>query len=71
MLGLVDLEMYNSSFNITEENIKFKLFKNPDGESVSVSYEKVRDEIERDLDISNITATDLLDDLIGPIIIEE
>ena len=34
-------------------------------------YIKVRDEIERDLDISDITAADLQDDLIGPIIIEE
>ena len=31
----------------------------------------VRDEIEKDLDISDITATDLQDDLIAPIIIEE
>ena len=36
-----------------------------------VSYEKVRDEIERDLDISDIRATDLQDDIIGPIIIKE
>ena len=36
-----------------------------------VSYEKVRDEIEKDLDIEDITAEDLQDDIIGPIIIEE
>ena len=71
MLGLVDLEVYNSTFNITEENNKFKLYKFPDEKSGGVTYEKVRDEIERDLDIEDITAQDLQDDIIGPIIIEE
>jgi len=59
MLGLIDLDVYNSDFNITEENNKFKLYKYLVGKSVIVSYEKVRDEIEKDLDISVITATDL------------
>ena len=36
-----------------------------------VSYEKDRDEIEKVLDTSDITATDLQDDIIGPGIIEE
>ena len=36
-----------------------------------VSHEKVRDEIEKDLGIEDITAADLQDDIIGPIIIEE
>ena len=67
MIGLTDLEVYNSFFNITEENNKFKLYKFPDG----ITYEKVRDEIEKDLDIEDITAEDLQDDIIGPIIIEE
>ena len=71
MLGLVDLEVYNSIFNITEKNIKFKLYKFPDEKVGGITYEKVRDEIERDLDISDITAADLQDDIIGPIIIEE
>ena len=30
MLGLTVLEVYNSVFNITEENNKFELFKFPD-----------------------------------------
>ena len=30
MLGLIDLEVYNSIFNITEENNKFELCKFPD-----------------------------------------
>ena len=71
MIGLVDLEVYNSIFNITEENNKFKLYKFPDEKAGGVTYEKVRDEIEKDLDIEDITAEDLQDDIIAPIIIEE
>ena len=71
MLGLTDPEVYNSIFNITEENNKFKLYKFPDEKAGGVTYEKVRDEIEKDLDIEDITAEDLEDDIIGPIIIEE
>ena len=62
MLGLVDLEVYNSFFNITEENNKFKLYKFPDEKAGGVTYEKVRDEIEKDLDISDITAADSQDE---------
>ena len=71
MIGLVDLEVYNSIFNITEENNKFELYIFPDEKSGGISNEKIRDEIERDLDISDITAADLQDDIIGPIIIDE
>ena len=71
MLGLVDLEVYNSIFYITEENNKFELYKFSDEKAGGVTYEKVRDEIEKDLDIEDITATDLQDDIIGPIIFEE
>ena len=71
MIGLTDLEVYNSIFNITEQNNKLKLYKFPDEKAGGVSYEKVRDEIERDLDISDITNTDLQDDIIGPGIIDE
>ena len=69
MIGLVNLEVYNSIFNITEENNKFKLYKFPDEKIGGISY--TRDEIERDLDISDITDADLQDDIIAPIIIEE
>ena len=71
LLGLVDLEVYNSIVNITEENNKIELYKFPDEESDGLSYEKVRDEIERHLDISDIRATDLHDEIIGPIIVKE
>ena len=71
MIGLTDLEVYNSIFNITEENNKFELYKFPDKKAGGVPYEKVRDKIETDLDISDITASDLQDDLISPFIIKE
>ena len=59
MIGLTDLEVYNSFFNITEENNEFELYKIPDEKSGGVSYEKVTDETEKDLDNSDSTATDL------------
>ena len=71
MIGLRDLEVYNSIFNITQENNKCENYKFPDEKSGGVTYEKVRDVIEKDLDISDITAADLQDDIIAPIIIEE
>ena len=71
MRRLTDLEVYTSIFNITEEKNKFELYNFPDEKFGGVSYDKVRDEIEKDLDISDITATDLQDDFIGPIIIKE
>ena len=71
MIGLTDLEVYNSIYNITEENNKFELYKFPDEKAGGISYTKVRDEIEKDLDIEDITAQDLQDEIIAPIIIKE
>ena len=71
MIGLTVLEVYNSVFNINTTNNNFKLYKFPDKKAGGVSYEEVRDEIEKDLDISDITATDLDDDTIGLIVNEE
>ena len=70
-IGLTYLEVYNSIFNITEENNKFELYKFPDEKAGGVTYEKVRDEIEKYLDIEDITAEDLQDEIIAPIINEE
>ena len=70
MMGLTILEVYNSIFNITEEN-KFELYKFTDSKIGDISYEKVWDENEKDLGITDITATDLQDYIIGPIIIQE
>ena len=71
MFGLTDLEVYISIFNITEQNNKLQLYKFPDEKTGGVSFTKVRNEIERDLDMSDFTATDLQDDIIGPTIFEE
>ena len=71
MIGLLSLEVYNSIFNITEENNKLKLYKFPDEKSGGVSYEKIRDETEKDMDISDITASDLQNEIIGPFVIKE
>ena len=71
MLVLKSLELYSSVFNITEENNKFILFKFPDEKSGGVSYDKFRDEIEGDLDFSDITATYLQADIIEIFIFEE
>ena len=71
MIGLTNLEVYNYNFNITEENNKFELYQFPDEKIGGISCTKVRDEIEKDLEFSDITAADLEDDIIAPIIIEE
>ena len=71
MIGLTDIEVYNSILNKTEKNNKFQLLTFPDETIGGITYTKVRDEIERDLDISDITNEDLQDDIIAPIIIEE
>ena len=71
MIGLTDLEVYNSIYNITEENNKLQNYNFPEDKIGGISYTKVKDEIERDLDISDITDEDLQDDKIAPIIIAE
>ena len=71
MVGLTELEVYNSVFNITEENIKFEHYKFPELYNPDISDTKVRDEIESDLGITDITATDLQDDIIDPIIFKD
>ena len=68
MLGLTILEIFNSIFNIPEEKSNFELYKFPDEKTGGVSYEKVRDEIEKDLDISDITDTNLRDIMIAQIL---
>ena len=70
MISLLDLELYNSIFNETEQNNKIQLYKFPDEKAGGVSYEKVRMRL-KNLDISDITATDLQNDIKAPIVIEE
>ena len=71
MIGLTSPEVYNSNFNINTTNNKFEFYRFPDKKTGGVSSEKVRDEIEKDFDESDITDADLEDDIIGPIFLEE
>ena len=71
MTGVTSLEVHNSIFSKTKENIKFELYIFPNSKIVGISYEKVRDEVEEDLGVTDVTAIDLQDELIGPNIIEE
>ena len=70
-IGLILLGVYNSIFKIREENNDFEFYKFPDERTGGVSYENVKNEIEKDVEITDITATGLQDDIKGPIIIEE
>ena len=71
MIGLISLEVHSSIFKITEENNEFQLYIFPDEKVCGFSYGKVRDGIGRDLEITDIIATDLQDEIRGSIIIEE
>ena len=63
MLGLIDLEVYNSIFNITKENNKFDLYTDTFDE---FSFMELKDGVEEILNISNITDAHLEDDKLGP-----
>ena len=66
-LGLVDLEVYNSIFNITEENNNFEIYRDM---SDKFGFLEIKDELEEILNISNITNEHLNDEIIGPRIID-
>ena len=65
------MEVHNSIFNITEENNNFEPYIFPVSKIGGIAFKKVKDEIEKDFDVSDITATDLHDEITGPFIIEE
>ena len=67
MLGLIDLEVYNSIFNITKENNKFELYTDTFDE---FSFEELKDEVEEILNIPEITDDHLEDDTLAPRIAE-
>ena len=67
ILGLIDLEVYNSIFNITKENNKLELYTDSFDE---FSFEELRDEVEEILNISNITDDHLEDETLAPRIAE-
>ena len=49
IIGLTGLEVKKSIFIITDENNKFELYKFLDLKSGAVSYQKIRDKTEKDL----------------------
>ena len=63
MLGLIDLEVYNSLFKITKKNNKFELYTDNFNE---FSFEELKDEVEEILNIPEITDAHLEDDTLGP-----
>ena len=68
MLGLVDLEVYNSIFNITETNNKFELYRDT---SAKFGFLELKDELEEIPNISHITNEHLDDEVLGQRIIDE
>ena len=67
MLGLKDLEVYNSIFNITKENNKFELYTDTFDE---FSFEELKDDVEEIFNIPEITDDHLEDDILAPHIAE-
>ena len=68
MLGLVDLEVYNSIFNITEEINKFEIDRDT---PTKFQFLDLKDELEEILGIPHITRDHLLDDETASRIIDE
>ena len=66
MLGLVDLEVYNSLFNINKTNNKFEFYVDTFDE---LSFTELKDEVGETLSIPNITDDHLEDETIAPRII--
>ena len=67
MLGLTDLEVCNSLFNITKDNNKFELYTDTFDE---FSFEELKDEVDEILNIPNITFDHLEDETKGSCIIK-
>ena len=67
MLGSIDLEVYNSVFNITKENNKFELYTDTSDE---FSFGELEDELEEILIIPNITDDHLEDKTTAELIIK-
>ena len=67
MVGLTDLELYNSIFIITKENNKFELYTDIFDE---FSFEQLKDEVEEILNIPKITDSHLEDETLTPLIID-
>ena len=68
MIGLTDLEVYNSIFNKTEKNNKLEIFRDT---STKFGFLELGDELEEILNISHLSQQHLQDEIIGPRIIDE
>ena len=68
MIGLTNLEVYNSIFNITEENNKFEIKRDM---TAKFGFLELKDELEEILDIPHNTSEHLDDEILGPRIIDE
>ena len=68
MISLTDLEVYNSIFNITEENNKFEIYRDT---PTKFQFLDLKDELEEILNIPHITREHLLDDETASRIIDE
>ena len=60
MVGLTDLEAYNSIFIITEENNKFELYTD------TFEFTELKDDLEEIHKNSNVTSKHLQDEIIEP-----
>ena len=67
MLGITDLEVYNSIFNITKENNKFELYTDTFDE---FSFEELKDEFEEILEIPIFTDDHLEEEITGPRVVK-
>ena len=67
MLGLIDLDVYNSIFIITKENNKFELYTDTFDE---FSFEELKDEVGEILIIPEIKDDHLEDDILAPRVAE-
>ena len=68
MIGLTNLEIYNSFFIITKENNKFEIYRDT---PTKVPFLELKDELEESLNIPHITREHLLDDETASRIIDE
>ena len=68
MVGLTDLEVYNSIFNITEENNKFEINRDS---SNKFGFLELKDELEEILNVSHISKEHLEGEILRPRIIDE
>ena len=67
MIGLTSLEVYNSVYNIAEENNKVELYRETD----KFGFLELKDELEEILNISHISQEHFDQEIIGPRNIDE